>query len=140
MEYEKMLNRLYMSLPAKSESSERFELPVLESNLQGKKTIIRNFSKALKTIKRKEKHFYKYITKETATAATIDGPKLILNGKFYPDMIGKIFTKYLQEFVLCHECGKPDTEINERNGVKVLKCTACGALNPLKKLRWIIVL
>lgn len=130
-----MLDRLYMSLPNKGTSKERFELPKLESNVQGKKTVIKNFSQALKTVKRDEKHFYKYITKETATSAVIEGGKLIMNGKFYPDMLGKLFDNYLSEYVLCHECGKPDTEIVEQTGVKVLKCTACGALNPLKKIR-----
>ncbi|MBI4210946.1 MAG: translation initiation factor IF-2 subunit beta [Candidatus Diapherotrites archaeon] len=134
MEYEKMLNRLYMSLPEKTTSKERFELPVMESSVQGKKTIIKNFSQALKTVKRGEKHFYKYLTKETATAAAMDEGKLVMNGKFFPDSINKLFTNYINEYVLCHECKKPDTEIIERNGVKVLKCTACGALNPLKKI------
>ena len=134
MEYEKMLERLYASLPEKTVSKERFEIPPLESNVQGKKTIIRNFSQVLRTIKREEKHFYKYFTKETATAATMDEGKLILTGKFYPDAIGRIFNAYVKEYVLCHECSKPDTEIIERSGVKVLKCTACGALSPIKKI------
>ncbi|MCR4368912.1 MAG: translation initiation factor IF-2 subunit beta [archaeon] len=135
MEYEKMLNRLYISLPKKGEASERFELPKLDSNVQGKKTIIKNFSQAAKAVKRSEKHLYKYVTKETATAATIEDGKLIMNGRFYPELISKLFTNYLKEFVLCHECKKPDTEIVEQNGVKVMKCTACGALNPVKRIR-----
>ncbi len=134
MEYDKMLSRLYMSLPEKTVAKERFELPVLDSSVQGKKTIIRNFSQALKSVKRDEKHFYKYFTKETATAATIEDGKLIMTGKFFPDMINKLFLSYLNEYVLCHECKKPDTEIIERSGVKVLKCTACGALSPIKKI------
>ena len=86
-------------------------------------------------MKRNEKHFYKYLAKETATAAAIEEGKLVMNGKFYPDVINKLFSSYLKEFALCHECGKPDTVIVEQSGVKILKCTACGALNPLKKIR-----
>lgn len=134
MDYEKMLDRLYMSLPEKTVSKERFELPQLDSSIQGKKTIVRNFSQAIKSVKRDEKHFYKYLTKEIATAAAIDEGKLTLTGKFTPDVINKLFLAYLKEYVLCHECGKPDTEIIERSGVKTLKCTACGALTPLKKI------
>lgn len=135
MDYDNMLSRLYMTLPAQTKKGERFELPKLESNIQGKKTIVRNFSQAIKAVKREEKHFYKYLTKETATAAAIEEGKLVMNGKFTYDGINKLFESYLKEFVLCHECGKPDTEIIDRNGVKVLKCTACGALNPLKRIR-----
>ncbi len=134
MDYEKMLGRLYMSLPEKTVSKERFELPVIDSSVQGKKTIIRNFSQALKALKRNEKHFYKYLTKETATAAAIEEGKLNMTGKFYPDQLNKLFTNYINEYVLCHECKKPDTEIVERSGIKLLKCTACGALSPLKKI------
>ena len=134
MDYDKMLGRLYMSLPEKTVSKERFILPVLESSVQGKKTIIRNFSAALKAVKREEKQFYKYLTKETATAAAIEDGKLNMTGKFYGDQINKLFSNYLAEYVLCHECKKPDTEIVERSGIKLLKCTACGALNPIKKI------
>lgn len=134
MEYEQMLDRLYMMLPSTTTSKERFELPQLDVNLQGKKTIIKNFSQALKTVVREEKQFYKYVTKETATAATIEEGKLVLNGKFFGDNINRLWHNYLNEYVLCHECKKPDTQIIERNGVKVLKCTACGAMSPIRKL------
>ncbi len=130
-----MLNRLYGSLPEKTTSKERFELPKLESNIQGKKTTIKNLSQALKSVKRSEKHFYKYFTKETATAATMDEGKLILNGKFYPDNIDRLWQTYLKEYVICGECRKPDTEIIDMSGVKSLKCTACGALRPVKIIR-----
>ncbi|MFH1391613.1 MAG: translation initiation factor IF-2 subunit beta [Candidatus Diapherotrites archaeon] len=135
MEYDKMLTRLYSSLPEKSISKERFELPKLDSTVQGKKTIIKNFSQAIKSVKRDEKAFYKYLTKETATSAVLADGKLTLNGKFWPEVLDKLFDNYLKEYVLCHECKKPDTEITERNGIKMLKCTACGAISPLKKIR-----
>ncbi|VVB98857.1 Translation initiation factor 2 subunit beta [uncultured archaeon] len=134
MEYENMLDRLYMVLPDRTASKERFEMPVLEASVQGKKTIVRNFSQALKAVGRDEKQFYKYVTKETATAATMDEGKLVLNGKFFSDNINRLWQNYLNEYVLCHECKKPDTQIIERNDVKVLKCTACGAMSAIRKL------
>ena|SRR3989338_9417659 len=134
MEYDKMLDRLYMMLPEKTTSKERFEMPQLEASLQGKKTIIKNFSQALKTVGREERQFYKYVTKETATAATMEEGKLVLNGKFFSDNINRLWQNYLNEYVFCHECKKPDTQIIERNGVKVLKCTACGAISPIRKI------
>ena len=67
-----MLARLYGSLPEKTVSKERFELPRLESNVQGKKTIIKNFTQALKSVKRDEKHFYKFVTNETASLSSTE--------------------------------------------------------------------
>ena len=134
MDYDKMLNRLYSSLPEEKSAGERFEVPKLDSRIQGKKTTINNFSSAVKEIQREEKHLYKFLAKDTATSMTIESGKLVMNGRFYPDMLGKMFTNYLNEYVLCHECKKPDTKIVDQHGIKMLKCTACGALSPIKKI------
>ena len=129
-----MLDRLYLSLPKEALSKERFEMPAVESMVQGTKTIIRNFSKFAKDVHRDEKHLFKYITKEIATAATITEGRLVLNGKFGQIQISKLFENYVGQYVLCHECKKPDTKIMEQQGVRILKCEACGALSPVKKL------
>lgn len=134
MDYDTMLKRAYVSLPERTQSKERFEMPLLDSSVQGKRTIVKNFGQAMKAVSRDERQLYKYITKETATSGTIEEGKLILSGKFFPDLINKLFTNYLKEYVLCHTCGKPDTQIIDKSGIKVLKCTACGAISPLKKL------
>lgn len=134
MDYEKMLERTYASLPKQALTKERFELPTAESHIQGNKTVIKNFSQLLKIINRPEKHIFKFITKETATAATIGEGKLILNGKFSNEQVNSLFKNYIEQFLLCHECKKPDTRVVEQRGIKVLKCDACGASSPLKRI------
>ena len=134
MNYDKMLDRLYLSLPKQALVKERFEVPKIDSLIQGKKTIIRNFGQIIKTINRKEKHLFKFITKETATAATISEGMLILNGKFSQQQISNLFENYIKEYLLCHECGKPDTHFTYQQGVKIMKCEACGAVSPVKRL------
>ena len=134
LEYNALLDRLYMSLPAKTLESTRFELPVVESIVQGKQTIWKNFSKVAKDLKREETQLYKFLMKEISTASTILNGTLVLNGIFNNYKLNQILTKYIKFFVLCVECKKPDTEIVTQNGVKVLKCTACGAISPLPKL------
>ncbi len=133
MEYNKMLDRLYMQLPQAEGSGERFEIPRLESYIQGHKTIVKQFSQAMKAVGRDEKQVLKFITKELGTAATINEGRLVLNGKFFPDQINKMFTNYVKIFVLCPECGKPDTKSKDQSGVKMLKCEACGAVSPIRK-------
>ena len=134
MEYEKMLDRLYLSIPQEALSKERFEMPEVHSFIQGNKTFIKNFSQILKTIRREEKHILKYLTKECATAANVEeGGRLVLNSKFRQEQLQKIFNNYINDFVLCHTCKKPDTKIVELQGVKVLKCEACGATSPVKR-------
>ena len=135
MDYEKMVDRLYASLPAETKRHERFEMPQAESFVQGNKTFVRNFGNILKVIKRERKHLFKFLAKETATSAAIDGSgRLVLNGKFSREQVNKLVSDYISQFVLCPECKKPDTKVVEKQGVRMLKCEACGAISSVKGL------
>jgi translation initiation factor 2 subunit 2 len=128
-----MLDEVYKSLPEKSLKKERFEIPKMDSFVQGNRTVVRNFEAAMKIVQREPKHALKYITKQTATAASIDNGQLILKGRFSHHEIQRMFDEYVKRFVLCHVCGRPDTRIIEQHGVKVMKCTACGAISAIKE-------
>jgi len=39
--------------------------------------------------------------------------------------------QYVEEFVLCRECKKPDTEIIKEGKFSMLHCLACGAKHPV---------
>ncbi|MFH0906604.1 MAG: translation initiation factor IF-2 subunit beta [archaeon] len=134
LSYDFLLDRLYMALPQKTLSDERFELPTVNSIIQGKQTIWKNFSKCAKDLNRDENQLYKFIMKEISTASTITNQTLMLSGVFNNSKLNQILTKYINSFVLCSACKKPDTVISSQNNVKVLKCTACGAVSALPKL------
>ena len=135
MEYEKMLDRLYASLPESTKKHERFEMPIVESFIQGHKTIVRNFASILKVINRDKRHLFKYLAKETASAAAIDeNSRLVLNGKFNREQVNKIIDSYILQFILCPECKRPDTKVVEKQGIRMLKCEACGAISSVKGL------
>ncbi|HLC36056.1 MAG TPA: translation initiation factor IF-2 subunit beta [archaeon] len=134
MDYEHMLDRIYLSLPKEALSKERFQMIEPDSFTQGSKTIVKNFSQIIKLISRDSRDLMKYLSKESATSVNEEDQRLIINGKFAKDQVSKWFTAFVNEYVLCHACRKPDTKIDEQKGVKMLKCTACGALNPIKKI------
>ena len=134
LDYNTLLDRIYMGLPDRSTHESRFELPTVDSIVQGKQTIWRNFSKVAKDLKRNENQLYKFVMKEISTSSAITNNTLVLNGIFNNYKLNEILTKYIKNFVLCSACKKPDTEIVNQNGVKVLKCSACGAITPLPKL------
>ncbi len=134
LDYNSLLDRLYMSLPTKTLEDTRFELPTVDSIVQGKQTIWKNFSKCAKDLKREELQMYKFMMKEISTSSKIVNGTLVLNGIFNNQKMNQILEKYLKFFVLCSACKKPDTEIVVQNNVKILKCTACGAISPLPKL------
>lgn len=135
MDYEKMLERLYAGLPESTKKHERFEMPQADSFVQGSKTIVRNFSAILKAINRDGKHMFKFIAKETATSAAIDdNNRLVLSGKFDHGQVNGLVESYINQFVLCPECKRPDTKVMEKQGVRLLKCEACGAISSVKGL------
>jgi translation initiation factor 2 subunit 2 len=134
MEYEKMLDRLYLSLPKQALTKERFEMPKVEAFLQGQKTMIKNFAPLAKTVRRESKELYRFFTKELAVPITLEGERMVINGKFFPNALQEIFERYVKEFVLCRECNRPDTHYEDRSGIRVLKCEACGAISSIKHL------
>ena len=130
-----MLERLYARMPKRDASTERFEFPRVESFIQGPKTYVKNFAQLLKIMRREEnvKDVLKFLTKESASPAQVEGDRLVFNGKFPERQINDWFQRFLNSLVLCRECGKPDTHYIEHNGVKQLKCEACGAISPVRR-------
>ncbi|MCX6802144.1 MAG: translation initiation factor IF-2 subunit beta [Candidatus Diapherotrites archaeon] len=133
MTYEEMLDEAYGQIPPESLKKERFEMPRLQTMVQGNKTIIVNFSKIIKDLQREEKHALKYFTSQAASAANIEGGRMILKGVFSQQELQGFLEDYIRRFVLCRECSRPDTKITEQKGVKILKCSACGAFTAIKE-------
>ena len=132
MEYEKLLERAKKNLPEKAIVKERFEMPKVKGHIEGNKTIITNFNQIAVTLRRDAKHMLKYLLRELATPGTIDGQRLTLGRKINSTIINNKLQKYANEFVICKDCKRPDTQIMKEGKVTVLKCTACGAKHPIK--------
>lgn len=135
LNYNSLLDRLYMSLPSRTKENVRFELPRVQSIIQGKQTIWKNFVKCAKDVNREHDLLYKFVMKEISTSSTIvNNQSLVLNGVFDNYKLNVILDKFIMTFVLCSACKKPDTQIVSQSNIKVLKCSACGAVTPLPKL------
>ncbi len=133
--YKELLEKARSRLPKEALNKERFEIPHLKSIFVGKKTEIVNFVSAVNTIRRKPEHLLKYLTKELASLGEIEGKKAVFNGNFGNSLINAKFNKYVEGFVLCKECKKPDTTVMKESGHDFLKCEACGARRPIQKLK-----
>lgn len=130
--YEELLKKAREKLPEKQASIERFEMPKVKGHIQGNKTIISNFSQIVSTLGREPDHLLKYLQRELATPALIDGPRLILGRKLAASLINSKIEQYALDFVLCKVCKKPDTILIKENNVLFMKCQACGAKNPIR--------
>ena len=131
-DYEFLLKRVRESLPETVKHHERFETPKVEITQEGKNTIIRNFLNIAKRINRDPMHMYKYLMRELGTAGTIQGERLVLKGRISPSMVQKRVDSYVRTYVLCSECGSPDTELRKEGRVEILVCKACGAIRPVQ--------
>ncbi len=129
--YEELLDMALSKVPKKTESDERFVIPKCDILPTGARTTIINFMDIVSTLRRDENHFLKFLLKELATSGDRQGKSLIVLGKFPPSHINRKIESYVKEYVLCEECGKPDTKIVKEDRIQFLKCEACGARHPI---------
>jgi translation initiation factor 2 subunit 2 len=129
--YEQLLNQAYDKVKVIESSGGRFEIPKIEGFFQGKKTIITNFFQLASHLRRTPEHLIKFLTKELATKAVQEGDRLIFNMKISSKKINPKIERYVEEFVLCQECKKPDTELIKENKMTMVHCLACGAKHPV---------
>jgi len=132
--YETLLDRVYSSLPERKSSGERFEVPAAEALVQGNRTIVKNYDAICSAIRRKPEAVAKYLFKEMAVPGVVEGGRLVLQGRFGLKTINDKIAAYVETHVICKECKKPDTRLEELGrGMKMLVCEACGAKNPVRE-------
>ena len=125
MNYEALLEEAYEKIvPVKEDK--RFEVLGVNGHHEGTKTIITNFVNIASNIRRSSTHLMKFLSGELASSAEISGDRLILSRKVSSKDVNRKIDKYVNKFVLCPSCGKPDTELNNDGSKAFLKCLACG--------------
>jgi translation initiation factor 2 subunit 2 len=130
-EYKALLIRARQQLPKEVFEASRFELPLIESFVEGNKTYITNWKDISKIIRRDE-HFVKLLAREFATSISEEGGRLILQGKFISSSLNKQLSDYVKTYVICPECKKPDTKLVREDRLLILVCEACGARHSVK--------
>jgi len=130
--YEQLLDDAYKKIKKVEGSNERFEIPKVEGHFEGKKTVITNFFQIASYIRRNPEHFQKFMLKELAASGQREGDRLVLNNKVSSIKINQKIEQYLKEFVLCRECGKPDTELTKEDRLTFIRCLACGAKHSVR--------
>lgn len=129
--YENLLNDAYSKVKTIEGTGERFEIPGIEGRFEGKKTVLTNFFQVASHLRREPEHLIKFLTKELAAKVTIQGDRVVFNMKVSSKKINPKIEQYVEEFVLCKECKKPDTEILKEGKFTMLHCLACGAKHPI---------
>ena len=131
-DYDKLLDEAYKKVKVVEGTGERFEIPKIQGRFEGKKTILTNFTQIVSFLRRKPEQFQKFLVKELATQGQIEGDRLVLNNKIPSAKINTKIEQYVKEFVVCKECGKPDTQLEKEDRLTVIHCLACGAKHPVR--------
>ncbi len=130
-DYLSLLDRAKIACPEITENHERFELPELDILQEGKITVFRNFIDVADKLRRDSTHLLQFMLKELGTPGNIEGRRAVFKAKISPQTINDRIQTYTETYVICSECGLPDTKMVKEDRTLMLECEACGARRPI---------
>ncbi len=130
--YDDLLDRAREKLPEEISHHERFQIPDVDAMVEGNTTILRNFNDIVDKINRDPEKVLKYLLRELGTAGERENERVVFKGKISPKKIENKLEDYVEKYVLCPECGRPDTRLVKEGRVTIMRCDACGAHGPIK--------
>ena len=134
MNYDSALDRAFDSLPERSQDDGgRLDIPDPEGETDGAFTRLTNLGSIADALGREPKHVHRSIQRELGTNGQFENGRARYNGSFTVADFEAAIDEYVEEYVLCSECGLPDTRLVSEDGVDMLRCEACGAFRPVEK-------
>lgn len=131
--YEELLKKGMKNLPEIAVETLRFEVPKVRGHLQGNKTVISNINEITEIIRRSAEHLLKFLLKELAAPGELKRNLLIIGTKISASRVNEKLNEYVNKFVICPECKKPDTKLKKEGGFTFIICQACGAKRCVKE-------
>ena len=131
MDYDEMLDRGIEQAPDIQPDSDRLDVPDPDVRQEGNVTVFENFRDVCQELSREPSHVMKFLQDDLGTSARIDeSNRARLTGDFGVRRISDAIEAYTEQYVLCSECGLPDTSLEREQGAQLLVCAACGARSP----------
>ena len=135
LSYDQLLARAKKALPDALSSGERFQVPAPEIVYEGKTSILKNFEDIVQAIRRDPDMVLTYLLRELGTAGTMEGRRVVFKSKITEQQVEERVKSYVEAYVLCQECGRPDTRLVKEDRIAMLECDACGARRPVKAVK-----
>lgn len=132
MTYEELLKKGLKQLPEVAVETTRFEYPKVSGHIQGNKTIISNIIQIADTLRRPVEHIIKFLLKELATPGELKKTFFVIGAKMSASRINEKLAEYIDKYVICPECKKPDTKLRKEGDFIFIVCQACGAKKTVK--------
>lgn len=133
-DYEELLKRACSQIPEVASKRERLELPILRHSVIGMRTVIQNFAEIAEALNRDPQHLLKFLTREMATAGMLQEARAIFKGNFSREIFERLIQRYMETFVVCPVCKRPDTKIVKEKRLSFLVCAACGAKSSVQQI------
>jgi translation initiation factor 2 subunit 2 len=115
-------------------ATERLEIPEIRSSAMRMKTSLMNFREVCQALNRDMKHVYRYFVKALATSGSIHEDYVVLKGKFASPQLAEVLRNYVDAYIVCSLCKRPDTHLVKEGEFAFLICDACGAKSPVKRV------
>ncbi|MCU4742824.1 translation initiation factor IF-2 subunit beta [Halobacteria archaeon AArc-m2/3/4] len=133
MDYESSLDRAMENVPDIGGDEQRLQIPDPQAQKDGAFTRFTNLGEIADVLSRGDEHVHRFIQRELGTSGKLGDGRGRYNGTFSGQDFSVAIDAYVEEYVLCSECGLPDTRLVREDRTPMLRCDACGAFRPVTK-------
>jgi len=131
-DYKNLLKKVMDSTPKREVVEDRFKIPKADVFYEGNTTVIKNFDKISSAINREPDLILKFMLGGLGTAGEMSGTRAVFQGKIPGRNIQDKIVEYVDTFVMCTECNRPDTHLVKQGRNLLIRCDACGAFRSVK--------
>ena len=135
LDYHKLLKKIQSITSTKSVGEDRFKMPKADIFYEGNTTVLRNFDKITDTLNREANHLLKFFLGSVGTAGERSGGRIIFQGKIPAKTLQDKLVEYVDIYVLCSECNRPDTHLVKKGRTILIRCDACGAFRSIGSMK-----
>jgi len=132
LDYKNLLKRVLDNAPKKEVIEDRFKIPKAEIFYEGNTTVIKNFDKISDTINRAPDLILKFLLGGLGTAGELSAGRVVFQGKIPARSVNDKIKEYVDTYVMCSECNRPDTHLVKQGRNLLIRCDACGAFRSVK--------
>ena len=135
LNYHKLLKKVQSITSTKSVGEDRFKMPKADIFYEGNTTVLRNFDKITDALNREANHLLKFFLGSVGTAGERSGGRIIFQGKIPAKTLQDKLVEYVDIYVLCSECNRPDTHLVKKGRTILIRCDACGAFRSIGSMK-----
>lgn len=129
--YADLLRDAKEKLPKGVTEEERFKIPEVDIFIEGKTTVVKNFMDIVESIRREPADLMAFLQRELGAPGNIDARRAIFKSRLGVKQLEARIQAYVNTYVMCSECKRPDTHLSKDGRIDILECEACGARRPI---------